>query len=143
MHSLDSNVKQFAAFSGSRTDLNVRIDSQVKGIDSVSQLDALDSRIAKIERDAVTTDDMNRLRAEILADAARATDLKIETLEEGFNRDLATKADTSRVDVIDRQVDTLASDTRAFDTRLTGLDTRLTTVDTRVKDIDQRVSRRR
>lgn len=143
VHSLDSNVKQFAAFSGSRTDLNVRIDSQVKGIDSVSQLDALDSRIAKIERDAVTTDDMNRLRAEILADAARATDLKIETLEEGFNRDLATKADTSRVDVIDRQVDTLASDTRAFDTRLTGLDTRLTTVDTRVKDIDQRVSRRR
>ncbi len=68
VHSLDSNVKQFAAFSGSRTDLNVRIDSQVKGIDSVSQLDALDSRIAKIERDAVTTDDRNRLRAGILAD---------------------------------------------------------------------------
>lgn len=143
VQSLDSKAKQFAAFAGSRTDRNVTIGSKVKGLDATARFDALASRMAEIEGNAVTADDLTALRTQVLADAARATDLKIETLEEGFSRDLATKADTTRVDAIDRKVVTLASDTRAFDTRLAGLDTRLKTVDTQVKDIDRRVSGRR
>jgi hypothetical protein len=139
--SLDANIKQFAAFEGSRADLNLAIDSRLAGTGRTALLDTLESRIAQIEQNSLTVADLNDIRTEILADAARATDLQVETIEESFSRELATKADATRVDSLDQQVVTLASDTQAFDARLAGLDTRVDSVDTRVKDIDRRVPR--
>jgi len=137
------NTLPFSTLKSSRSELNLEIDSRIATIDSTTQLNDLESRIANVESNTVTMNDITDLRTDILAELNQSTTLRIDQLQREFTDMLGTKADTTAIGqleqrfndrlsgkadiatlgALNQQVITLNDQTKALDTNLSNLNT--------------------
>ena len=100
-----SNKQPFSTFEGSRTNLNLQIDSRVSTLDPGTRLSEFDSRLSQIENDSLTQLDIANIQANILAEANRTNTAQIDQLRSEFNGVLGGKADTTSLEQLRTEVD--------------------------------------
>jgi hypothetical protein len=139
--SLSGGRQLFAALEGSRSGLTTKIASGLESAGSGVLVDRLETRIADLERVAVTEQDLAAFERNVLAQAAANTVTQLSQFQGRVDQSLAGKADTNQFETLNRQVLDLQNQNRTFNSDLTRVTTRLNGVDTNISALDARVRR--
>ena len=117
-----------SAVETTRQDVTREIDRTRKA--QSFEVAAVNDRVAVLESDAVTRQDLTILRTDVLKLAFENTEALVKTTRTDLLAIIDLKADGTRLSTIDAQLKAIETDTKRIDTKLAGFDTKFARIDT-------------